>query len=191
MCLLSLTDRFSAGVTDGVTVGHPCCTVHNCKIPLHKQSHRFCPSHAALEDVCCIKGCDKQAGPGFKTCDDSPHRAYELDKGASNKGMRELRRRLRLAGINVPDDSVILDIEPEPVLESTSAPAAATPLPQNVSSMPKVSGRLSRRWTHNEQLYVRCCGVITSRATLYGAEALTGVAVSCFSRLDCDLAVQF
>ncbi|KZV90926.1 hypothetical protein EXIGLDRAFT_592899, partial [Exidia glandulosa HHB12029] len=32
-----------------------------------------------------------------------------------------------------------------------------------------------RSWTHNEQLAVRCCGVIISRATFFQAEAIQGV----------------
>jgi hypothetical protein len=42
----------------------------------------------------------------------------------------------------------------------------------------KIRGRLSRRWTHNEQLMIRCCGIILSRATFFGSEALTSVKVS-------------
>lgn len=38
--------------------------------------------------------------------------------------------------------------------------------------------RFSRRRTHNEQLVVACCGVITARGTMYGAEAISGVKVS-------------
>ena len=41
-----------------------------------------------------------------------------------------------------------------------------------------LKGRFSRRWTHNEQLFVRCCGVIISRATFYGSEGVSGVKVS-------------
>lgn len=36
---------------------------------------------------------------------------------------------------------------------------------------------MSRRWTHNEQLFVRCCGVILSRATMYASEGVSGVKV--------------
>jgi hypothetical protein len=47
----------------------------------------------------------------------------------------------------------------------------------------KIRGRLSRRWTHNEQLIVRCCGIILSRATFFGSEAITAVKVCCALRL--------
>ena len=37
--------------------------------------------------------------------------------------------------------------------------------------------RFGRRRTHNEQLIVCCCGVVAARATMFGAEAVTGVVV--------------
>lgn len=37
--------------------------------------------------------------------------------------------------------------------------------------------RFSRRRTHNEQLLVACCGVIPARATMHGAESVSGVKV--------------
>ena len=44
-------------------------------------------------------------------------------------------------------------------------------------------GRLYRTWTHNEQLMVRPCGMIISRITLFGAEAVSAVNVSGFGRV--------
>ncbi|KAJ7066139.1 hypothetical protein C8F01DRAFT_1019366 [Mycena amicta] len=35
--------------------------------------------------------------------------------------------------------------------------------------------RVSRRWTHNEQLFVMCCGIITARATFFSAEGPASV----------------
>ena len=37
--------------------------------------------------------------------------------------------------------------------------------------------QFGRKHTHNEQLVVYCCGVIGGRATMFGAEAITGVKV--------------
>ena len=42
----------------------------------------------------------------------------------------------------------------------------------------KLRNTLTRRWTHNEQLLVRPCGVIVSRATFYEAESLPNSRVS-------------
>lgn len=41
-----------------------------------------------------------------------------------------------------------------------------------------VKARFGRRRTHNEQLVVCCCGIIAARATMFGAEAISGVKVS-------------
>lgn len=41
----------------------------------------------------------------------------------------------------------------------------------------RVKGRFTRRWTHNEQLVVRPCGIVIGRATFYAAEAMTAVKV--------------
>ncbi|KAJ7086968.1 hypothetical protein C8R44DRAFT_650414, partial [Mycena epipterygia] len=45
----------------------------------------------------------------------------------------------------------------------------------NAHIEPRVKGKLTRNWTHNEQLFVRCCGIIVSRATFFGSEGVTGV----------------
>jgi hypothetical protein len=59
---------------------------------------------------------------------------------------------------------------------STSA-AANTTLTSNSPLTPAVKGKNAWSWSHNEQLFVRCCGVIISQATFYGSEGLTGVVV--------------
>lgn len=76
--------------------------------------------------------------------------------------MSQLNRRLRRAGVTQADT------EPDDELVDDSIQ-----LPNS-----KVKGRASRRWTHNEQLFVRCCGVIVSRATFFGAEGVAGHKVS-------------
>ncbi|KZT06847.1 uncharacterized protein LAESUDRAFT_736718 [Laetiporus sulphureus 93-53] len=41
-----------------------------------------------------------------------------------------------------------------------------------LSSPPRLKTSLTRKWTHNEQLMVRCCGIIISRVTFFHAESL-------------------
>jgi hypothetical protein len=43
---------------------------------------------------------------------------------------------------------------------------------------PKLKAQFGRRWTHNEQILVRPCGIILVRATFFGAEAVSNVLVS-------------
>ncbi|KAJ7134925.1 hypothetical protein C8R43DRAFT_1072732 [Mycena crocata] len=141
--------RLSACTTDGVTVGHVCCGVHDCKIPLSNQRAWFCPSHNGLRFVCAVNGCTQPVSEGWRTCLDQAHRAYEVDRRMQGKAM--FRLRARLARTNGETE------------------------PQIPTAPVKIRGRLSRRWTHNEQLMVRCCGVILSRATFFGSEAITSV----------------
>lgn len=65
--------RLSAVVIDGVTVGHPCCAIHDCVIPLESQSHQFCPEHQRLQFMCRIDGCTKQATSGHMSCSEPSH----------------------------------------------------------------------------------------------------------------------
>ncbi|KAF8545581.1 hypothetical protein OG21DRAFT_1370836, partial [Imleria badia] len=73
-------------VTDGVCIGHPCCSQHNCKVPLHKSKDRFCPVHANLESVCSIVDCERPVLEGLLTCDNVEHQEIERlhrEKGQS------------------------------------------------------------------------------------------------------------
>jgi hypothetical protein len=55
---LSLVRKVWVVVTDGVTVGHPCCAIHNCFTALGNNRHQYCPEHAPLYDhKCAIIGC--------------------------------------------------------------------------------------------------------------------------------------
>ncbi|KAJ7716995.1 hypothetical protein B0H16DRAFT_1612272 [Mycena metata] len=163
--------RISACVTDGVTVGHACCGVHDCQVPLTSQQAWFCPSHNNLRFICAVTGCNKTCDTGWRTCSDPSHRAFEENRRAQGKAMFMLRaRQARLSGQPEPVAPVsnmdYLDHGP-PEDNDDSEGSAPGPV--------KVRGRLSRRWTHNEQLMVRCCGIIISRATFFGSEAITSV----------------
>ncbi|KAJ7227497.1 hypothetical protein GGX14DRAFT_347217 [Mycena pura] len=153
--------RMTAGVHDGVTVRHVCCSVHNCTEPVPTQRSLFCYTHQDLIKTCCIFGCIKLAQPGFRTCTLKEHRNFQTETELRNTGMFQLHSRLKKAGLN---------LIPDPTPEDS--PEDSTALP---SERAGVRGRMSRSWTHNEQLFVRCCGVILSRATFFGAEGITGV----------------
>lgn len=75
----------SAGVTDGVTVGHPCCAVLNCQEPLVQGRDRYCHAHQGQSDVCAVEGCDGITSRGFVTCADPRHRAWEAKRRRRQK----------------------------------------------------------------------------------------------------------
>lgn len=119
---------------------------------------------------------------GFQTCDDREHRALETAYFTRGKSLYKLRSRLRKTGVAVPADSVP-DGEgeyddDEVIVES----GRDGPVEVACDGKPEVGNRKLRayfgsRRTHNEQLIMRCCGVILSRATLFGSEAVSAVNV--------------
>ncbi|KAJ6609392.1 hypothetical protein B0H10DRAFT_1813877, partial [Mycena sp. CBHHK59/15] len=157
--------QITAGVHDGVTVCHLTCFVHDCTEPLPSQKARFCVPHTYLKNICYIHGCNSPTQPGFSTCTVESHQAHELASLERHAAMFQLQNRLQTHGIpQVPEAG------------STSMPLSLTQASSSSSnSASTVKGKNSRSWTHNEQLFVRCCGVIISRATFYGSEGITGV----------------
>lgn len=172
-------------VCDGDTIGHRSCRVHDCKVPLSTHNHRFCPVHDHLKTRCAVTNCISEVTPGFRTCEDVEHRALEKAYFQRGKALFQLRSRLKKAGIAVPPDSVPLEDDSHPdndeemVIESSpSGPLEVL----DCAGKPEEGNRRLRayfggRRTHNEQLIMRPCGVILSRATFYGSEAVSAVNV--------------
>ncbi len=80
----------------------------------------------------------------------------------------------------VADDADLFD---EVVLPSNSigrptSKAATDPTATTPANTAKMKAALGRRYTHNEQLCVRCCGVIIGRATFFEAESMSNAYVS-------------
>ncbi|KII92428.1 hypothetical protein PLICRDRAFT_134020 [Plicaturopsis crispa FD-325 SS-3] len=80
-------------VTDGVTLGHPCCGVQDCTTPLASVNDHFCPNHRDRLRVCVVTSCEARVEPGFRTCPDPSHRALELYHYEQGKSMFQLKRR--------------------------------------------------------------------------------------------------
>ncbi|KAJ7131748.1 hypothetical protein C8R43DRAFT_895691 [Mycena crocata] len=154
--------RLTAGVHDGVNVRHLCCGVHDCFEALPSQHAHFCQTHSHLAQICGVQGCNLAAEPGFRTCTTESHRALQKDADEKNTAMFQLRSRLHADPFIVPP--------------STSTSTNANPSSTSASTT-KLKAKLTRSWTHNEQLFVRCCGIIISRATLFGSESVTGTKV--------------
>lgn len=64
-------------VTDGISMGHPCCSFFRCTIPLTSNQDRFCPTHCHLVNVCSIVGCSRNTVCGRKACDLKEHQDME------------------------------------------------------------------------------------------------------------------
>jgi hypothetical protein len=74
----TLTSKYSVIVTNGVTVGHPCCTTHNCHAPFNNNGDNFCPAHTAMHGhKCAIIACSKNTLVKSKVCYLDKHKAVE------------------------------------------------------------------------------------------------------------------
>ena len=160
-----------AVVMDGITIGRPCCKVHDCQEPLPSQRARFCVQHSSKNDDCVVVGCTGKVTPGFQTCLNPSHRS--LEDPSNRSALFVLRRRLeRLRTASLEGDGQEVTDE----LVDIDADGECPSKPDEGNTKPRA--RFGRRRTHNEQLVVATCGVILGRATMFGSEGIDGVRVS-------------
>ncbi|KAL0579480.1 hypothetical protein V5O48_002522 [Marasmius crinis-equi] len=162
-------EYINAVVTDGVTLGYPCCSYRPvCREPLRSAKDRFCPKHSSEALKCCVEGCDLSAEKGHITCSIEDHRACEEDIQMHGQiSMTQLKARFARAGEKYQGDSEV---------EAETEDRPTKPRSTSEKRVAKViKARMSRRWTHNEQLVVYPCGIIAGRCTFYNSEALNGV----------------
>ncbi|KAF8077601.1 hypothetical protein FPV67DRAFT_1614590 [Lyophyllum atratum] len=177
-------------VTDGITIGHPCCSQHDCSIPLASVKDHYCPAHGHREYECAVTTCTAMADDGYKTCSLREHRRLEDYTNQQNKAMFQLKHRLARLKVSQPDDSVadlpdIIDDKHKDTADVQGSTAHADEeVEVDVNGVcdgksekgnTSVRARFGRKRTHNEQLCVASCGVILGRATFYGSEAPNGV----------------
>ncbi|KAK7026326.1 hypothetical protein R3P38DRAFT_3269302 [Favolaschia claudopus] len=177
--------KLQAAGCDGNTIGHRSCKVHDCKNPLPNLRHHFCEQHGHLRLKCAVVDCSADHAAGHRTCDRTEHRALETAYFKRGNAMFQLCSRLKKAGVSVPNNSVSgLDTSREGEDEEVvfeMGPGGPVELdPDECEGKPETGNRRMRaifggRWTHNEQLIMRPCGVILSRATLFGSEAVSAV----------------
>jgi hypothetical protein len=94
----NLPDLVSGGTTDGIAMGHTRCVVHDCRLPLMNQTHRFCSLHNDRRYLCSVYGCGSAADPGFSTCGKQSHRAWE----ETRRALPQLRARYQRAANPFP-----------------------------------------------------------------------------------------
>lgn len=196
---------------DGVTLGHTCCAVHNCKIPLATSRDRYCPTHRGLSIVCAIKDCSEHVLKGKRTCADPSHQEVERVYVLRGESRVQLQEKLKRQRVSHPEDGIaaavdvgeFIDDEKEEefeveeqdanlvhgVHEGISDPRGTLSLPTGATTSKKrIAARFGRRRTHNEQILVAPCGMILARETFFGAEAIATCAVwphfSCLSRFN-------
>lgn len=163
-----IVEALRAIITDGISIGCPCCGKHDCKNPLPSQRARFCEQHVAMDKICVVVNCDNEAHPGHRTCSDPDHRELEREGNEHHTALFQLRRRLEQS------EHSLLDLEVEEDSTCTGKPEEGNT---------RIRAQFGRRRTHNEQLVVLACGIIVARATFFGSEAVNGVRVMLNSSL--------
>ncbi|KAF4609858.1 hypothetical protein D9613_010386 [Agrocybe pediades] len=160
--------KIHPAVSDGITLGHPCCSVHDCANSLLNNKFRYCEQHMYKQAECSIEGCSMPSTDDFRTCALPEHRAKEEQYFATGKSIFQLKERLK---------KVTADLQPSLVDELAQdeefEPIDCSGKPETGNRQLKTS--FSQRRTHNEQFIMRPCGVILSRATLFGSESVSAV----------------
>lgn len=158
--------------------------MHDCKAALGSNRARFCPTHYHLNSQCAVVDCLSARVAGFRTCDNEQHRALESAYFKRGKALFQLREKAKKAGLSLPSDSeaefdMQIGDDEEVIVESqgsihgTSGECGG----KSEEGNRKLRAYFGCRRTHNEQIIMRPCGVITSRASLYGSEAISAVHV--------------
>ncbi|KAF9022229.1 hypothetical protein BDZ89DRAFT_1070862 [Hymenopellis radicata] len=163
-----------AVVTDGIAMGHACCGVHDCQIPLASQRARFCPAHSEQDLRCAVVGCSAPTERPFKTCNNSAHRELENRGEESRTALFQLKRRLERQKVAVPSDSFADAVSNDD--ESIEEDCPDKP-EEGHNHTTKMRICLGRSWSHNEEICVGCCGMILGRATFFGSEAPNAVRI--------------
>lgn len=64
-------------VSDGVTLGHCCCGVFQCTLPLVNNRHQFCHTHDWRHHICAVTECEGHVLADSKTCALPEHQEME------------------------------------------------------------------------------------------------------------------
>ncbi|KAI0072001.1 hypothetical protein K474DRAFT_1711971 [Panus rudis PR-1116 ss-1] len=190
--------KTSCIVIDGITIGHPCCAVHNCKIPLARSRDRFCPTHEDQKYICSILRCNEPVVPSRLTCNNPTHQAAEQRLRARGEARFQLLQRLQRARLAMANESLpqgertaedmvddgeeqAFDVNPAGEIVGEDAGPEACP-DKPLSGNRRITAQFGRKRTHNELIFVAPCGVIVARDTCYGAEAVSSV-IELFKRI--------
>jgi len=151
-----LLDMVRAIVSDGITIGRPCCGVAHCTENLKNKRDRYCPGHQYQEKVCSVDGCKAVVSFNSLACANPEHakmfEAYKLQGTANFQRKDHSLSASERSGSSDQEDST------------------CTQKPDN--GIRNLRSHFGRRQTHNEQLMVRPCGIIVARATFYGSETV-------------------
>lgn len=118
--------------------------------------------------------CSAPAQPGFQTCSYSSHWELERYQNEKRKAFFQLKQWLQKSNTAHMSNSMgwSADVDDKDEIELTQD----TQKSDLGNQQPK--GCFGCWKTHNEQLIVACCGVITVHGTMFSAESISGIKVS-------------
>ncbi|RDX47181.1 hypothetical protein OH76DRAFT_1354889 [Lentinus brumalis] len=162
-------------ITDGISIGRPCCGVAHCTGELRTPRDHWCDAHQEQARWCVIVGCAEERRQDHRTC--AHHAAVEDHYDATGKAMFTLRTRLQRAQVSHPTDAVSPDAPIDNDIEVEILDNGATvECPEKPETGIRTArGKFGRNFTHNEQLLVRPCGMIQGRETFFGSETVPQV----------------
>lgn len=99
-------DKCQVVVTDGLTLGHPCCGLFRCTIPLCNNRDRFCPTHYNLHAICAITDCTEPVVEGMKSCNNFEHQKMERLQSEKGKAAFMLKERLQRHHVAHPNAAI-------------------------------------------------------------------------------------
>lgn len=175
-------EKCSVLVIDGITIGHPCCGILHCAIPLANNRHRYCPAHDAHHHICCVEGCSKPIEPSTEdnpprmTCEEPDHSALEKRHKQRGAAFFQLHGKLKHANVG-PINTDAAELTAEDVEESGMEGDMPCPGKPETGNR-KIRALFGRRRTHNEQIMVRPCGIVVARQTFFGSETTPQTVVS-------------
>ncbi|TFY56483.1 hypothetical protein EVG20_g8909 [Dentipellis fragilis] len=146
-----------AVVTDGITIGHPCCAVHNCMWPLINNRHHYCSVHKSDTLKCVITACEACAKQGHRTCSKLDHHWVEEIWNEHGKAFFQLQQHLKKAHPSYLPDA---NSDPNGLTDDSGDDNDNEDMQHGAKSDKgnrKLQSHFGHRRTHNEQLIVCCC----------------------------------
>ncbi|PPR04238.1 hypothetical protein CVT24_013321 [Panaeolus cyanescens] len=96
-------------VSDGITIGHPCCNVAHCEVALASKRHRFCPEHMYLDAVCAVEECTNPVVTGTLSCNIPEHVQLFLNyKKRKNANFQRKKTKSKITSTAKPPSDIIL-----------------------------------------------------------------------------------
>ncbi|KAG1898662.1 uncharacterized protein F5891DRAFT_981804 [Suillus fuscotomentosus] len=107
----AVISNFSVVVIDGVTVGHLCCAIHNCHVPLNNNNHHFCLTHTLTHGhKCAIVGCSNDILIKSKVFHLAEYKAVKNMHQIWGQSHFQLQQRLQHSQLANPTDSIAQDV---------------------------------------------------------------------------------